>query len=174
MTSKVLLADVKKCTGCRQCELACSIKQCGVINPAKSCIHIIDWNHKGIFLPVFCQQCEDAPCKTACPKEAICRDSKLERMVIDYDLCVACRMCVSACPFGAMRFDQMRAKIFKCDLCSGNPQCVNFCDYGALSYLDSAVFQYQRSSETAIMLKRAADRNFAQTMDSGAKRMNHG
>ncbi|MBT8375028.1 MAG: 4Fe-4S dicluster domain-containing protein [Deltaproteobacteria bacterium] len=169
MTSRVLVADIKKCTGCKQCELACSIKQTGVINPSKSCIQIIDWNHKGIFLPVFCQQCEDAPCMMACPKEAIYRDTKLERMAIDYDLCVACRMCVSACPFGAMKFDQVRAKILKCDLCDGSPQCVNFCDYGALSYLDSSVFQYQRSSATALMLKRAADKKFGRTFKTGIK-----
>lgn len=169
MTSRVLVADVKKCTGCKQCELACSIKQTGVINPAKSCIQIIDWNRRGIFLPVFCQQCEDAPCMTACPKDAIYRDTKLERMAIDYDLCVACRMCVFACPFGALGFDQERTKILKCDLCGGEPLCVNFCDYGALSYLDSSVFQYQRSSETALMLKKAADKKFGLTFKSGGK-----
>jgi len=160
MTSKVLVADLKKCTGCRQCELACSLKQTGVINPAKSCIKIIDWNHEGIFLPVFCQQCEDAPCMAVCPEDAIHRDTILERMVIDYELCVACRMCVFACPFGALIFDRKRAKVLKCDLCDGDPRCVAFCDDDALSYLDSSVFQYQRSSQTAIMLKNAVDRKF--------------
>ncbi|MDY6792350.1 MAG: 4Fe-4S dicluster domain-containing protein [Thermodesulfobacteriota bacterium] len=163
MTSRVLVADLKKCTGCKQCELACSLKQTGVINPVKSCIHIIDWNHEGIFLPVFCQQCEDAPCMAVCPKDAIYRDIKLERMVINYDLCVACRMCVFTCPFGALGFDQEKAKVLKCDLCDGDPQCVKFCDTDALSYLDSSVFQYQTTSKTALMLKSATDRKFGHT-----------
>jgi Fe-S-cluster-containing hydrogenase component 2 len=168
MTSKVLVADVKKCTGCKQCEVACSVKQTGVINPTKSCIHIIDWNHEGIFLPVFCQQCEDAPCMAVCPKNAIYRDTKLERMMIDSDLCIACRKCVFACPFGAIGFDQERTKILKCDLCGGEPLCVCFCDDDALSYLDSSVLQYQRSSNTAILLKKAVDKKFGRPSRPGS------
>ena len=61
-------------------------------------------------------------------KEAISRDADRLRTVIDYNLCVGCRMCVYACPFGAMGFDADRGRPYKCDLCGGDPLCVKFCE----------------------------------------------
>ncbi len=149
MTPKVLVADPKKCTGCKRCELACSLKQTGVINPVRSRIRIIDWGNEGIYMPVSCQQCEDAPCMAVCPKEAIYRDNEMERIMVNYDLCVGCRMCLFVCPYGAMGFEAHRGMVFKCDLCDGDPQCVHFCDPKALTFITPSVFQYQRSSEAA-------------------------
>ena len=70
-----------------------------------------------------------------CPKKAIYRDDALERVMVDYDLCISCKMCVAACPFGAMGFDDDRHMVFKCDLCSGDPQCVRFCFPQALDFI---------------------------------------
>ena len=100
-------------------------------------------------MPLRCQQCKDAPCKAACPKDAIYIDSELERVMINYDLCIGCKMCVSACPFGAMGFVAARGEVFKCDLCEGDPQCVRFCDMKAVDYIDTAKIQYSRMRESA-------------------------
>jgi Fe-S-cluster-containing hydrogenase component 2 len=134
MNARSLVADPQKCTGCRMCETVCSLVQNKTVNPSKSRIRIIHWNPDGIYIPLNCQQCEDAPCMTVCPKEAISKDPHLGRIVIDYALCISCRMCVSACPFGAMGFDPAKQKVFKCDLCDGDPQCVRFCFPGSLTY----------------------------------------
>jgi Fe-S-cluster-containing hydrogenase component 2 len=51
-----------------------------------------------------CRRCEDAPCITVCPEEALKKDEN--RMIIrSTNLCVACKSCVSICPFGTMMSD---------------------------------------------------------------------
>ena len=40
-----------------------------------------------------------------CRREAIYRDSRLDRVLIDYDRCISCRMCMAVCPFGALGFE---------------------------------------------------------------------
>jgi Fe-S-cluster-containing hydrogenase component 2 len=135
--SGMLVIDPQKCNGCKLCEFACSLFHEGEINLARSRIHVLEWNSPGVFLPVLCQQCSDAPCRAACPKEAISWQDDTAQVVIDYDRCVSCGMCVAACPFGAMGFDGIRQMVFKCDVCGGNPQCVHFCEPGALTFPDA-------------------------------------
>jgi len=153
-TPKVLGVDPKKCNGCRLCEVACSLIHEGEIVPARSRIQVIEWHASGIFLPVFCQHCADAPCRAACPRDAISWRDDWGRVVIDYDRCVSCRMCVAACPFGAIRFDKARQVVFKCDLCNGNPQCVNFCQPEALTFRDADRIQSLRIRQSAGILRR--------------------
>lgn len=135
--SKVLELNYEKCTGCRACELACSVFHAGVSNPARSRIKIIKWEWEGRYVPMSCQQCEDAPCKAICPVKAISRDETLNRVMVDYDVCIGCRMCVAICPFGAMKFDVLDKKVIKCDLCDGDPQCVRFCETKAVDYIEA-------------------------------------
>jgi Fe-S-cluster-containing hydrogenase component 2 len=84
-----------------------------------------------------CQQCQDAPCLNVCPVKAISRNEGLEKVVIDYDVCIGCRSCVSACPFGAMVFNPIDRRVFKCDLCDGDPQCVRFCEEKAVDFVEA-------------------------------------
>ena len=60
-------------------------------------------------------------------------------MVINYDRCIGCRMCMAVCPFGAMRYDTNRHKVFKCELCDGDPQCVKLCPQEAIKFLPKDV-----------------------------------
>lgn len=152
MNNKVLAVDPKKCIGCGLCQIACSINRCGVSNPTLSCIRVVNWMMKAAFLPVSCQQCEDAPCMAVCPKDAIYRDSDMDRVMVDYHRCVSCKMCVAACPFGAMGFDDNLRKVFKCDLCGGQPQCVEFCTPNSLSFVDSKMVPYSTSRDSARMV----------------------
>lgn len=135
--AKVLMIDYEKCTGCRQCELVCSVSHDGVSNPSRSRINIIKWESEGLYIPMSCQQCEDAPCMTVCPVKAIHRDQDLDYVKIDYDVCIGCRLCVAVCPFGAMNYNGIDKKVFKCDLCEGEPNCVRFCEVKAIDYVDT-------------------------------------
>ncbi|MBU1181783.1 MAG: 4Fe-4S dicluster domain-containing protein [Proteobacteria bacterium] len=153
-TPKVLALDPQKCNGCKLCEIACSLFHDGEVDPARSRIHVLEWNLKGIFLPVFCQHCADAPCKAACPKDAISWQDDWGRVVIDYDRCVSCQMCVAACPFGSIGFDKAREVVFKCDLCNGQPQCVNFCEPGALTFAYADRIPYPRIRQAAGIMRR--------------------
>ena len=134
---KVLMIDYEKCTGCRLCELVCTVKHDGISNPMRSLIRVMKWESEGLYIPMSCQQCQDAPCMKACPVKAISMNACLGRVEVDYDVCIGCRTCVSVCPFGAMSFNTVDRKVFKCDLCDGDPQCVRFCEVKALTYVDA-------------------------------------
>ena len=51
-----------------------------------------------------CRKCEDAPCINICPKNALEKDDEgiVQRSV---NLCVSCKSCVVACPFGTLMND---------------------------------------------------------------------
>lgn len=99
---------------------------------------------EGFWFPVLCMQCSDPPCLKACPAEALFRDEG-DRVMIRYDRCIGCRMCLVACPFGAMGFDMDFGRSFKCDLCGGNPECVRVCEPKALHYLDKTEMGLDRA-----------------------------
>ena len=134
--AKALYIDYQKCTGCRLCELVCAVFHDGISNPARSRIKVMKWEAEGLYIPMSCQQCQDAPCMNVCPVKAISRDEELGRIFVDYDVCIGCRSCVAVCPFGAMNFNIKDKQVFKCDLCDGDPQCVRFCEVGAIDFLE--------------------------------------
>jgi carbon-monoxide dehydrogenase iron sulfur subunit len=152
---KVLAIDYEKCTGCRLCELVCSVKHEGVSNPSRSRIKVMKWESEGLYIPMSCQQCEDAPCLNVCPVKAISRDEALSRVMVDYDVCIGCRSCVAVCPFGAMHFDVIGRKVSKCDLCDGDPQCVSFCDMKAVDYVSADRVSVFKKREAALRLSAA-------------------
>ncbi len=134
--AKTLYIDYQKCTGCRLCELVCAVFHDGISNPARSRIKVMKWEAEGLYIPMSCQQCQDAPCMNVCPVKAISRDEELGLVFVDYDVCIGCRSCVGVCPFGAMNFNIKDKQVFKCDLCDGDPQCVRFCEVGAIDFLE--------------------------------------
>ena len=143
------MIDYEKCTGCRLCELVCSVKHEGASNPSRSRIKIVKWEMEGRFIPMSCQQCLSAPCEAVCPVKAISRDEQLGRVKIDYETCIGCRMCVAVCPFGAMAFDTLGKKVTKCDFCDGDPLCVWFCETGAVQYVDASAVSTEKQRAAA-------------------------
>lgn len=152
----ILIVNHDKCTGCRLCEMACSVTHTGVNNPSRSRIHVIKWPREGFELPMLCQQCVEAPCSAVCPNDALTRDPLMGRVYLSYDLCIGCKMCVTACPFGGMGIDTMAQRVIKCDLCDGDPACVRFCDTGAL--------QFVPANKVNLMKKRDAGWKFSELM----------
>jgi carbon-monoxide dehydrogenase iron sulfur subunit len=134
--AKALYIDYQKCTGCRLCELVCAVFHDGISNPARSRIKVMKWEAEGLYIPMSCQQCQDAPCMNVCPVKALFRDEELGRVSVDYDVCIGCRACVAVCPFGAMSFNTKDKQVFKCDLCDGDPQCVRFCEEKAIDFIE--------------------------------------
>jgi len=53
------------------------------------------------------------------------------------DLCVGCKVCTIACPFGTINYNADSGKVVKCDLCGGDPQCVSACPTDAITYVDA-------------------------------------
>lgn len=147
--AKVLMINYEKCTGCRLCELVCVASHEGVSNPSRSRIRVMKWEAEGLYVPMSCQQCQDAPCLNVCPVKAISRDEDLGRVLVNYDVCIGCRSCVVVCPFGAMHFDPVDRKVAKCDLCDGDPQCVRFCDMKAVDYVVANDVHLRRKRDAA-------------------------
>jgi carbon-monoxide dehydrogenase iron sulfur subunit len=153
--AKALYIDYQKCTGCRLCELVCAVMHDGISNPARSRIKVMKWEAEGLYVPMSCQQCEDAPCINVCPVKAITQDEELGRVVVDYDVCIGCRACVVVCPFGAMNYNPIDKKIFKCDLCDGDPQCVRFCEEKAVDFVELEDISIIKKREAAERLSNA-------------------
>ncbi|MBW2368458.1 MAG: 4Fe-4S dicluster domain-containing protein [Deltaproteobacteria bacterium] len=154
MVDRVIAIDYDKCTGCRICEIACSIKNSEEVNPVKSRIRVVRIESDGNAhsFPVLCMKCVEAFCMTVCPVGAISNDLKTGVPVINPDKCIGCSSCVYACPFGAVSVDRILGHAFKCHLCDGEPTCVQFCPRDAIQYLDSA--------EVGIRLRRSSLENF--------------
>ena len=156
---KVLMVNHEKCTGCRLCEVICSVTHDGVSNPARSRIKVMKWESEGLYIPMTCQQCDDAPCMNVCPVKAISRDEDVGFVTVDEDVCIGCRSCVAICPFGAMNYNVMDKKVFKCDLCGGKPQCVLFCDMKAVDYVSAdrlSVFKKRDAAQRLSAAKKEA------------------
>jgi carbon-monoxide dehydrogenase iron sulfur subunit len=134
--AKILYIDPSKCTGCRTCEIVCSIKNEGMVNPVLSRIRMVADKYRGLRIPMVCQQCQDAICVSVCPVGALWRDNELGVVKLNEDRCIGCKVCVIACPFGGVVINPLSARIFKCELCDGDPECVRFCDDKAITYVE--------------------------------------
>jgi anaerobic carbon-monoxide dehydrogenase iron sulfur subunit len=134
---KSLHIDAKKCTGCLQCEMACSFENYGMFNPAKSRIKVFDFHETGLKVPYTCTQCDEAWCLHACPVEAITEDAATGAKIVNEATCVGCKVCTIACPFGTVNYVHDTGKVQKCDLCGGAPACADACPTGAITYIDA-------------------------------------
>jgi len=124
----------KDCMGCHACEVAC--KQEHGLGVGPRLIQVREESPD--FIPIYCHHCARPPCRDACPVEAITRNDQ-GIVLIDEALCIGCRDCVEACPFGAMQFEDNREIAVKCDLCihrlaeNKKPACMSVCPTGCIS-----------------------------------------
>lgn len=155
--AKLIVRDYAKCHGCRECETACAMASGIRTESSRPRVRAIIWDLEGWGVSVSCQHCQDPPCMSVCPREAIGRDETLNRVMVDYDSCIGCKMCVAACPFGAMDFDagcKRGKRVVKCDLCDGDPLCAKLCAYEAIQYVDENEACAPKIIEVAQKLKK--------------------
>jgi carbon-monoxide dehydrogenase iron sulfur subunit len=124
-----IFVDHSRCTGCKSCEMVCSLYHFQECNPKLSAIRIIRKERDGLVLclPLVCQHCQQAYCIEACPTGAISKDEQQGIIVIDNEQCNACGACVEACPIGCISTDDATNVAIHCDLCGGHPMCVPAC-----------------------------------------------
>jgi Fe-S-cluster-containing dehydrogenase component len=125
---KLIRIEPSKCIGCKTCEMACSFKHTGEFAPSRARIVNEVFIDEAKFITVTCMQCDEPWCVKSCPKAAIHKEMPSGVVFVDQDRCVGCRTCVSACPFGMIKYVPALGKVEKCNLCAGDtPECVAFC-----------------------------------------------
>lgn len=97
MSTKFVIADPKLCIGCYTCMPACVSVHQEVGLQAFPRLHVTHTPHGT--MPMQCRHCEDAPCSKACPAGCFTIDDTVQ---LNESLCIGCKMCVLACPFGVI------------------------------------------------------------------------
>lgn len=118
--------DYPKCTGCRRCEIACSLKHEGKIWPEASRIRVF-MLVPGVEIPHLCSQCDDYPCVASCQFEALTVDKSTSAVIVDRAKCTSCGNCIKACPGSVPFLHPSDNKATICNLCNGDPECAKVC-----------------------------------------------
>ena len=159
----IVYVELDRCIACHNCERACLFHK--VEQRAGSTANIfvsVDMDSRRIFAGT-CLQCESALCMTVCPVDALSRDPLTSAVVVDSSTCLACGMCIVACPYGYMNLDTSSRRATKCDLCGGDPRCVQMCMAGALHFEDIQSLQERRKENPALHIGLRAVPNQGET-----------
>lgn len=104
----VMVIDTRKCTGCHACTVSCVAEN--KLPPGVVYRPVLEQefgtypNVGKRFMPRPCMHCDNPPCVPVCPVNATWkRDDGI--VAIDYDTCIGCRYCITACPYSARTFD---------------------------------------------------------------------
>lgn len=137
--------DQRYCTGCMTCQIACKDKNDLPVGQKFRTVTEFTGGHceqhQDVIIPhVFaywlsasCNHCVNPSCVTVCPTGALQKRSEDGIVVVDHDVCIGCRLCLSACPYDAILFNDVIQKISKCDFCldllktGHEPACVASC-----------------------------------------------
>jgi Fe-S-cluster-containing dehydrogenase component len=110
--------DLDRCTGCQACVAACHAENNLPLSDPESAakgraVHWIrvDRYYEGEFpnvrvkyMPVLCQQCDDAPCEPVCPVYATYHNAEGLSVQV-YNRCVGTRYCANNCPYSVRFFN---------------------------------------------------------------------
>jgi len=144
------LACPIKCTNCLKCIKACkrANKTPDKIKERRQVVSHTDSSGEEVFVPVSCMHCQNPSCATACPAGAVTKRGD-GIVVVDQGLCIGCKYCYFACPFGIPQYSS--EGMDKCDCCIGAgvpvgemPNCVQACEFDALTFgtIDELEAQY--------------------------------
>jgi Fe-S-cluster-containing dehydrogenase component len=170
--SKIFLVDLSRCTGCYNCQLACKDEHVGndwspYAKPQPEVGHFwlkLNDVERGSgsftrvsYVPTLCAHCENAPCMNVCPVNAIYRRND-GIVIIDPEKCNGCEECISACPYGAIYWNEDLRIAQKCTGCAHlldqgwkEPRCVEACPTGALKFGDDEELRDMLSRSEAVL-----------------------
>lgn len=142
------------CTGCHACQMACKDEK--NLDDLRLFRHVTEqeggsftaegegWTTTAFAFctSMACNHCDHPACVGVCPAGAIAKDAKTGIVTYDAELCIGCKYCEEACPYGAPAYDEANGKMTKCDMCADrvaegkNPVCVDACPFEALQFGD--------------------------------------
>lgn len=157
--------DLAHCVGCQTCVVAC--QQSHALRPGVAWISVdtLEWGRwpdgDRVALPHACLHCDEPSCVKVCPTGASYRrDDGI--VAVEYDRCIGCGVCLTACPYGARVINENDNWHFgaaepapyerdgtgrigvaeKCTLCADRvsegrqPACVETCPVGVRAFGD--------------------------------------
>ncbi len=164
-----LVIDLDTCVGCHACAVNCKEWNTGgypapltdekpyeadVSGVWLNRIHTFEAGEgaasRTVHFPKSCLHCDDAPCVTVCPTGASYKRADDGIVLVDEDLCIGCKLCSWACPYGAREYDADVGVMKKCTLCIDRiynenfdevdrvPACVATCPASARHFGDLA------------------------------------
>ena len=101
-----MVIDLDKCDGCLACVVACSQENRTSAGSNWMYVFTYEDDHQdgNNFLVRTCQHCTNAPCEKVCPTTARHTRTEDGLVLTDYDVCIGCRYCQVACPYGVNYF----------------------------------------------------------------------
>jgi formate dehydrogenase iron-sulfur subunit len=150
--SPAILVDTTRCIGCEECVLACKKEndlgpdelrpgQLGVDSLSSTRFTTVLREPGNHFVKQQCRHCLEPACVSACLVGAMQKTPE-GPVIYDSSLCMGCRYCMVACPYGIPRYewDETVPHVRKCTLCyprlkeGKQPACVEACPQKALLF----------------------------------------
>ena len=164
-----LVIDLDVCVGCHACATACKEWNSGGhsaplpdFNPYGADSWGVWFNRvhsfeegdgegaRTVHFPRSCLHCEEPACVTVCPTGASYKRAEDGIVLVNADICIGCKLCSWACPYGAREYDTDAGVMRKCTLCVDRiydqnlpeservPACVAACPTSARHFGDFA------------------------------------
>jgi Fe-S-cluster-containing dehydrogenase component/formate-dependent nitrite reductase membrane component NrfD len=135
------VVDHSRCIGCHACTTACKSENEVPLSVTRTYVKNVDVGvfpqTRRFYQVTRCNQCDHAPCVTACPTTAMFRRAD---GIVDFDksACIGCKACIAACPYDAIFINPEDHSAEKCNFCAHRidmglePACVVVCPTQAI------------------------------------------
>jgi sarcosine oxidase, subunit beta len=138
------------CTGCRMCEMACSIHHEQMALPVERLRIRVAYPRDDFYVPLTCIHCVEAYCMASCPFDALVIASGGAVIEVIDENCTGCMLCIKACPYGGIHYIEGKKTVVKCDLCGGSPACAVYCPTQAITFAPLCEDVWAQMKETAV------------------------